>query len=84
MNEQSCDFEYPDDERAELCTVHSSPEIDVNEVKRKALEFALSIMSMSRTAEAGRIRLEAARWLVCRHEHPENICKRLKCTLQRF
>jgi hypothetical protein len=40
-------------------------------IQRDAIFFAMSIDNLSRTKKAAAIRKEAARWLICKHQHPE-------------
>jgi hypothetical protein len=44
-----------------------------SKVRRDAIFFAMSIDNLSRTKKSAKIRKEAARFLMCKHEHPVRI-----------
>jgi hypothetical protein len=74
--EPSVGFAYPADD---------APEIDAGAVYRRAVEFAFSLISRSRTEKAALVRLACARYIItARYESPTAICKRLKVSRRRF
>jgi hypothetical protein len=75
--EPSVAFAYPADD---------APEIDATAaVYQRAVEFAFGLINRSRTEQAARVRLAAARYVItARYEKPDRICKRLKISKRRF
>jgi hypothetical protein len=74
--ESSVAFAYPADD---------APAVDASAVYSRAIEFAFGLINRSRTEQAARVRLAAARYVItARYEKPDRICKRLKISKRRF
>jgi hypothetical protein len=53
-------------------------------IQRDAMFFAGSIDNLSRTKKSAKIRKEAARFLICKHDHPVRLAERLGCSVSQF
>ena len=53
-------------------------------IQRDAIFFAVFIDNLSRTKKSADIRKEAARFLICKHDHPMRIAERLGCSPSQF
>jgi hypothetical protein len=53
-------------------------------IQRDAIFFAVSIDNLSRTKKSAEIRKEAARFVICKHDHPLRIAERLDCSVSQF
>jgi hypothetical protein len=53
-------------------------------IQRDAIFFAVSIDNLSRTKKSAKIRKEAARFLICKHDHPVRLAERLGCSVSQF
>jgi hypothetical protein len=53
-------------------------------IQRDAIFFAVSIDNLSRTKKSATIRKEAARFLICKPDHPLRIAEPLGCSASQF
>jgi hypothetical protein len=53
-------------------------------IQRDAIFFAVSIDNLSRTKKSAKIRNEAARFLICKHDHPVRLAEGLGCSVSQF
>jgi hypothetical protein len=76
---------YHDEPERTVAKIDAAEEIRARrKIQRDAIFFAVSIDNLSRTKKSAEIRKAAARWIVCKHDHPERLAERLGCSKAQF
>jgi hypothetical protein len=79
---------YPDEPKKEATQAQRDAAAEHIRLRRKiqrdAIFFAVSIDNLSRTKKSAKIRKEAARFLICKHDHPVRLAERLGCSVSQF
>ena len=77
--------QYCDEPDSTAAKINAAEETRVRrKIQRDAIFFAVSIENQSRTKKSAEIGKEAARFVICKHDHQSRMAERLECSVSQF